>query len=448
MAKEKSKIDVQTIGSRGAEGKKKLTIILVVIIVIAVAVNVLMASGSDPDTNRQVGSSRTVPMTPAGLEEQSFESETQSAIRSLRGGEKRLGAQIEENSRDVKNLKKAQDEFRNEMLQATGAISKQLDALNAKQRRDQEAAEKSKSLQKETRANKFPPADRPEASVSAVPPPPVFGSVRKPGSGASRPRVSAGAPPTSTKPSGPVVLKPPRDLEDSDRVKVSVEREDNSYAGWLSTGILPVVTLTGVQAGTASTSQQNPSPMLMRVQGNATLPGAAEYELRGCFVTGTSYGDARTHRAITDVATISCVDKNDRLVLEETLTGFVVDSDGIEGLRGTLKEKRGAILAKATLASMLEGLGQAFGDAQGTAFDSVTGGGTILSGGDAVRSSGLNAASAGANTLSQFYLQELERLFPVIEVPPNRKATVIITKGKSLKWHDSGSLFTKKTTPQ
>jgi conjugal transfer pilus assembly protein TraB len=205
--------------------------------------------------------------------------------------------------------------------------------------------------------------------------------------------------------------------------------------------------MTGVQAGTASVSQQNPSPILMRIQGNAQLAGSAEYDLRSCFMTGTSYGDARTHRAKIDIASISCVDKDNNLVLEETLTGYIADSDSIEGLRGTLREKRGAVLAKATLASMLESLGTAFSEAQGTAFDSVTGGGSVIEGDAALRSSGLSAAASGAKTLSDFYLQELERLFPVIEVPANRKAFAVITKGKALKWNDYGSLFVEKTQP-
>lgn len=443
MSKDKSKIEVQTIGKRGKDGQKKLMIILAVVVVVAIAVNVLMASGADDKLVRTDDRPSAVPMAPEGLEEESFESNTQTSIKSLRDSDKRLNAGITENREAMNKLDQDQQEFRKDMTDALGEISEQLKNLKREQQK-QEVQEKRDS----EKSDSMPPPDRPQAKIPKVPPPPTFG-----GSSKRPPSSSAGgssAPRETNKAStdGPMVLTPPRDKEDDGKVKVSVERQENPYAGWLSAGFLPVTTLTGVQAGTASTSQQNPSPMLMRVQGDATLPGAAEYELRGCFITGTSYGDARTHRALTDVATISCVDKKDRLVLEETITGYVVDSDGIEGLRGTLKEKRGAILAKATLASMLEGLGQAFGDAQGTAFDSVTGGGTVISGGDALKSSGLNAASDGAKTLSDFYLQELERLFPVIEVPPNRKATVIITKGKSLKWNDSGSLFTKKTKPQ
>jgi conjugal transfer pilus assembly protein TraB len=434
MAKD-TKVKVDTIGTRGADSKKKLTYVGAAIVVVAILVNAFFASATDDTIQRaEDPRPRSVALTPDGLETESFESSTQSRLKQLGTENNKLRAEMQENRDSIEKLGRDQQEFREDVNKSLSEILKRLDKRSAPEADTSSTA-------------KIPPADKPDVNLPAVPPPPSFGGVRdKPDSipGPTTSKVTQGPADNSNA----LVLRPPRDDERDSKVEVSTERQANAYAGWLSSGFLPVTTLTGVQAGTASSAQQNPAPMLMRVQGDVTLPGSAKYDLRGCFINGLSYGDARTHRAITDIATLSCVDKDDRLVLEESITGYVVDSDGIQGLRGTLIERRGAILAKATLASMLEGLSNAFGDAQGTAFDTVTGEGTILNGNEALRSSGLNAAATGAKTLSDFYLQELERLFPVIEVPPNRKATVIITKGKSLKWNDAGSLFVERKVPQ
>jgi conjugal transfer pilus assembly protein TraB len=438
MAKN-SKVKVDTIGSRGADSKKKLTYVAAGIVIVAIVVNAIMASMSDDRVQpRKDPRPEAVSITPDGLENESFESQAQSKLRELESRNRELNNQIQENQKALDKVAKDQQDFREDVGESFSKILKRLDEMDS----GRTASSRENGGQK-----KLPPPDKPQTTLPAVPPPPSFGGVRNSNQRPAQPQTSAPVAQAEPK-SKALVLTPPKSKEASDKVKVDVQRQANPYAGWLSSGFLPVTTLTGVQAGTSSSSQQNPSPMLMRVQGDVTLPGSAQYDLKGCFINGLSYGDARTHRAITDIATLSCVDKRDRLVLEEAITGYVVDSDGIEGLRGTLVERRGAILAKATLASMLEGLSNAFGDAQGTAFDTVTGGGTLISGDDAIKSSGLNAAATGARTLSDFYLKELERLFPVIEVPPNRKATVIITKGKSLKWNDAGSLFVERKRPQ
>jgi len=436
------KVKVDTIGARGADSKKKLIMVAAGIIIFAIIVNATMVAVTEEEEVKRVDPRPTaVSLTPDGLENESFETRTQAKLKSLEATNKQLQQRIDSTKSEMEALRKGQGEFRDEMNQSLRNVLEEVKSIGAKVRSVQEEQDKGGQL---------PPPDKPGEKLPDVPPPPSFGGVS---GGDAKPPQYAGtggttAPQGTPEKSGPTVLTPPKSEAHSDKVAVDTQRVENPYAGWLSPGFLPVTTLTGVHAGTASSAQQNPAPMLMRVQGDATLPGGAKYDLKSCFINGVSYGDARTHRAITDISTIACVDERDHLVLEESITGYVVDSDGIQGLRGTLIEKRGAVLAKATLAAMLDGLGQAFADAQGTAFNTVTGEGTVLNGQDALRSSGLNAASAGAKTLSDFYLKELERLFPVIEVPPNRKATVIITKGKSLKWNDAGPLFVEQKKPQ
>jgi len=436
------KVKVDTIGTRGSDSKKKLIMVAAAIVVFAILVNAAMVSMTEEKkVKRKDPLPTAVTLTPDGLENESFESVTQTKIKQLEDANTRLMMEIQANKKDIKGLRNDQGEFRNEMNKSLSEVLDEVKEIGAKV----------ESIDSKTGQYKpLPPSDQPGKKLPDVPPPPSFGGVAgeesKSLAGTTAGESTGSG--RSVSDSGPTVLRPPKDNIDSNTVAVNTRQVENPYAGWLSSGFLPVTTLTGVHAGTASSAQQNPAPMLMRVQGNVTLPGSAKYDLKGCFINGVSYGDARTHRAITDVSTLSCVDKNNHLVLEESITGYVVDSDGIQGLRGTLIEKRGAVLAKATLAAMLDGLGKAFADAQGTAFNTVTGQGTVLNGQDALQSSGLNAASAGAKTLSDFYLKELERLFPVIEVPPNRKATVIITKGKSLKWHDAGPLFVETKKPK
>lgn len=237
--------------------------------------------------------------------------------------------------------------------------------------------------------------------------------------------------------------------EQGEVVRGKVSYKKNAFAGFLPPGAYaPIVLLHGLEAGTATSNQSNPQPVVLRIQDFATLPGSAKYDLKSCFSVAAGYGELSAERVYIRLAQLSCIDKKDRLVLATDIAGYVVDSDGKLGMRGVVLDRQGSRLAKAMLAGFAQGLGQALSGAQSTVVSSALGAATSISGNDALKASGLNGASQAASQLAQFYLKEAQALFPVIAVDAGRTGHLVFTKGASLQWNDQGAKFSKEVKPE
>ena len=236
----------------------------------------------------------------------------------------------------------------------------------------------------------------------------------------------------------------------SDNVKAKSSFKKNENAGLLPAGAFaPVALLNGLDAGTSSAVQSNPMPVLMNITDVATLPGAASYSLKSCFGIGTGYGDLSAERVYIRISRISCVDKQKRLILSQEVGGYLVDSDGKLGLRGTVADRQGAKLGKALLAGFAQGLASSFGAAQSTTTTGVLGTATsVLGGGDALKASGLQGAQNAASQLAQFYLKEAQNIFPVISVDAGRTGSVVFTGSTNLTWGEAEGAYTKEVKPE
>jgi conjugal transfer pilus assembly protein TraB len=224
----------------------------------------------------------------------------------------------------------------------------------------------------------------------------------------------------------------------------------NDSAGLLPAGTFaPVVLLNGVDAGTSSATQSNPMPILMNVQDQATLPGAAKYRIKNCFVLGTGYGDLSAERVYVRFSRLSCVDKSDHLVLSQEVAGYVVDSDGKLGLRGKVMDRQGAKLGKAMLAGFAQGLAGALGQSQSSVTSNLSTGSSMssISGSAALRASGLGGAQVATSQLAEFYLKEAQSIFPVISVDTGRTATIVFTGSAALNWSNGESQYVQEVKP-
>lgn len=234
------------------------------------------------------------------------------------------------------------------------------------------------------------------------------------------------------------------------RVNAKATFRKNESAGMLPAGsFAPVVLLNGLDAGTSSATQSNPMPVLMNVQDQAILPGASKYRLKNCFVLGTGYGDLSAERVYVRFSRLSCVDKNDRLVLSQEVGGYVVDSDGKLGLRGKVMDRQGAKLGKAMLAGFAQGLAGALGQSQSSVTSNLTSGTSMssISGSAALRASGLGGAQVATSQLAEFYLKEAQSIFPVISIDTGRTATIVFTNSASLNWGNGDSRYVQEVKP-
>lgn len=431
--KEKVKIDISP-DSHARQNKKKL--LTVAAATIGVLVMIAAVIKHQPPPKAEEKKPDNITMMPSDAIRQSFEAQTQTDINNLQKQAAEAARTQQMTQADIKDIRVHQDSVEKALTEITTTLKRLDDKANA-------------------------------PAPTAVPPPPEQGlngkALPQNAPAIPPPPLPPGAKGTATGPvvnspanDGPIVITPDADsggadtsgAPSKDKVGARSEYKKNPYAGYLPPGFAPTVLLTGVEAGTSEGAQSDPQPILMRMERPAILPGAASYEIEGCFALGSAHGSLSTERAYIRLASLSCVDKNKHLVLESQIKGYVVDSDGLFGLRGTLVQRQGAVLARALLAGFASGLGSALGSAQGTSTTSVLGTTSTLTGSSALRSAAFGGGSNAANQLANFYLKQAESIFPVIEVEPKRKATVVVTEGASLKWNDYGSLYIKDTTPE
>lgn len=230
------------------------------------------------------------------------------------------------------------------------------------------------------------------------------------------------------------------------RGKVQEEMVSNDRMGFLPAGSFAAATLiSGVEAFTGGTAASQPQPIVVRIDENAILPNAGRYQIKGCHVLASVWGDMSSERVFGRTATLTCVDVNDKLVLSEEVEGVLIDSDGKNGLRGILQDRQGAKLARSLLAGFAQGMSAAFGAAQATVTANPFGGSSSsIPGSNAVAAAGYQGAASASKTLADYYLKQAEATLPVIAVDAGRKAAVLFTKSKSLKFETTGAYRVKQ----
>lgn len=295
--------------------------------------------------------------------------------------------------------------------------------------------------------------------TGVVPPPPAPRDQRADAVGRNPPMPPRGgerperpAPPSAPE---PVVVTgaPMREGVVADRTFV-----ENEFAGYLPAGSFSAaVMLHGVDAGASESTRANPQPVIMRINGAAITPGDSTYEMDSCFAIGNAVGELSSERAMIRVSRVSCLDESQGFVLEATVDGFVIDSDGMQGLRGKVVRRSGQVIAKATLAGIAEGFGAIAGAAAQTNSRSFTGsqiGGGVfgtqerVDAGELARAGALGGVQNSAGLIADFYLREAESIFPVISIPPGRKISIAFLRGQSLRWQRYEGLFRERIDPE
>lgn len=402
------------------------------IVLVSVA---LSGGGKAHAPQAQKKAAEGIDMTPAGTLRQDFETSTQAALLLLNREAKASQKQQAQTDKTLQSIQRSQTDMKN----ALGALKGRIGAGSS-------PATQPTLPPPEQAGVPNPPAGTNQHALPQAPPPVPAppGSRRTKGPSTATPSASAG---------GPIVITPENTgsapSKSGKKVGAHTRFKKNPMAGYIPAGsFAPAVLLTGIEAGTAQSSQSDPQPVLMRIERRAILPGFAHYRVQSCFALGAAHGSTSTERAYIRLARISCINKNKHLVIDSPLKGYVVDSDGMFGLRGKLVQRQGALLAKSLIAGFASGLSNALGRAQGTSFNSSFGAGTTFSGNSALKGAAFGGGSKAADQLAQFYLKQAQAIFPVVVVKPRRKVTLVLTDGTSLKWSDYGSLYVKTTTPQ
>lgn len=201
-------------------------------------------------------------------------------------------------------------------------------------------------------------------------------------------------------------------------------------AGSILTGTL----VTGMDAPTGQGARQEPFPALLRIKHEAILPNRFRADVRECFVIVGGFGDLSSERAYLRGESISCV-REDGKVVESNLESYTVGEDGKAGLRGRLVSKQGQMLAKGMMAGVMEGFASAFNTSPVPTLSLEAGTKPLYQQAfseDAVQSGAVTGVGKALDRLAQFYIEQADGMFPVIEIDAGREVEIVLIRGGNL----------------
>ena len=133
------------------------------------------------------------------------------------------------------------------------------------------------------------------------------------------------------------------------------------------------------------------------------------------------------------LVSLSCIGRNGQAVIDTTVKGFVTDSDSKVGLSGRVVSKMGAATARAVVAGIFGGAGDALQASSLTQSTSALGTTAIVDSDQLTKSAAGSGLAEGSKTLQELYLDLAKQATPVIEVGAAKEVTVVISEGKQLE---------------
>lgn len=229
------------------------------------------------------------------------------------------------------------------------------------------------------------------------------------------------------------------------------KKGDESPGFYIPSGsFFDVSLLTGLDAPTGNKARSQPSPIAFRIQNLAWLPNEIRQNVRGCLLLAEGIGELSTERVNIRGLSISCVDNAGKTAIDQKLLGFVADSDGKAGLRGTVASKAGALLAQTMKAGFVQGLAEFFSFSARSV--SITDSGSILSVPDSdeysknLAAGAFSGVSKALEKVADYYMDLADEVFPVIQIGATRKATFVLTQGAELRFAKPLSTATEDKT--
>ena len=192
--------------------------------------------------------------------------------------------------------------------------------------------------------------------------------------------------------------------------------------------------LSGVFAPTTG----DPLPVLLRLDAALVGPQRTRIPLRGAFLVGKAQGDANARRATVQIETLSAV-QPDGTSFDVPVNGWVVDEDGIQGLRGEYVWHADEILGLAAVSGALSGGAQALAERETLVQATPLGGLQEMVTGNPLRFAGARAASAAFDRLEEAVSKRLDEIVPAIHVANSRRVTVAFISGVTLEGWDPAS---------
>lgn len=189
---------------------------------------------------------------------------------------------------------------------------------------------------------------------------------------------------------------------------------------------------TGIVVGTGANTQSNPEPLMLRLTDAGIFSSfGRNSQIKEAILIGDCSGDLSAERAKCRLQTISLENYKGEIV-EKPVQGWLVDSDGVVGVRGKIVDKSSDMLRMAMLNGVLDGM-SSFMQAQATrgAFpvSPMTGQQNAISGMAQFKGGIANGAGNAFSKMADFVMERFNSMTPQIVVPSGREVDVVFRMG-------------------
>jgi conjugal transfer pilus assembly protein TraB len=211
--------------------------------------------------------------------------------------------------------------------------------------------------------------------------------------------------------------------------------------------VVKAVLVSGADCSVAVQKPTGPNMLLLRPLDNGKLPRNVRVALKGSVIIGNAIGDIASERVYVRAERMTLVERSGSFI-ETEVTAYVSGEDGREGLRGVVVDRSGQIIARAAVASFLEGVSDGVQGALNNQTiqklaEASRPSQTILDV-DMLRSSGLQGGSTALNKLAEYYIKRAEQLQPAIQIAAGRVVDIIFTKTVKIGEKDLKKKFDKE----
>ena len=228
----------------------------------------------------------------------------------------------------------------------------------------------------------------------------------------------------------PVILKKSKTLGVFNKSYGAKKRNIKDYvaSGTFARAVLE----TGIVVGTGSNTQSNPEPLMLRLTDAGIFSSfGRNSQIKEAILIGDCSGDLSAERARCRLQTISLENYKGEII-EKPVQGWLVDSDGVVGIRGKVVDKSSDMLRMAMLNGVLGGV-SSFLQNQSTSgafpISPITGQQNALSGMSQIKGGMASGAGNAFSKMADFVMERFNSMTPQIAIPSGREVDVVFRMG-------------------
>ena len=178
--------------------------------------------------------------------------------------------------------------------------------------------------------------------------------------------------------------------------------------------------VSSVDADCGVFSINDPIPVKLRILDDGHLPKEVAVKLKGGIIIGSAYGNLSSERVYMRLERLTQVNGEGDYV-ETEVAGYVTGEDGKYGVRGTVVDKSGKIMANAAFSGLFAEGSQVLQSAVGRyRIDNYLSTNTNQAINDPMVPGALSGTSNAFDMLANYYIRRAEQVEPVIQVNAGR----------------------------